>query len=58
VNRLKTKEFNKMYWINRITKELEENGEPIWYDADLIKKLDYFKILETDLNRMSLITFR
>ncbi|MCE5220118.1 MAG: hypothetical protein LLF98_02325 [Clostridium sp.] len=55
---MKTKEFNKMYWINRITKELEENGEPIWYDADLIKKLDYFKILETDLNRMSLITFR
>jgi hypothetical protein len=55
---LKTKVFNKQYWINRITKEIEENGEPIWYDADLIKKLDHFNILTIDLNRMALITLK
>jgi hypothetical protein len=48
----------KEYWINRITKELQENKEPIWYDADLIKELNYFKILEIDLNHMALITFK
>lgn len=48
----------KEYWINRISAELKENSEPIWYDADLIKSLDYFKILKTDLNHMVLITFR
>lgn len=48
----------RKYWIDRITEELKRNNEPIWYDRDLIKKLDYFKILETDLNCMSLITFR
>ena len=46
------------YWIKRITEELNRNGEPIWYDRDLVKQLDHFKIIETDLNHMSLITFR
>lgn len=46
------------YWIKRITEELNSNGEPIWYDRDLVKQLDHFKIIETDLNDMSLITFR
>ncbi len=48
----------KQYWINRITQELKANNEPIWYDADLIKSLEYFKILKIDLNCMALITFR
>jgi hypothetical protein len=51
-------ENKKNYWINRITKELQKNNAPIWYDTTLIKELDYFKILETDINYMSLITFR
>jgi len=50
--------INKEYWINRITEELNKSKEPIWYDTTLVKQLDYFKIIETDLNRMSLITFR
>jgi len=48
----------KQYWINRIVKELQTNNDPIWYDTTLVKSLDYFKIIETDLNYMSLITFR
>lgn len=48
----------KEYWINRLTAELKANNEPIWYDADLIKSLDYFKILKIDLNHMALITFK
>jgi len=50
-------EQQKQNWINRITEELQQNQEPIWYDADLIKQLNYFKILEIDLNHMALITF-
>jgi hypothetical protein len=48
----------KQYWINRITKELQANKEPIWYDTTLVRQLDCFKIIETDINYMSLITFK
>jgi len=34
------------YWINRITQELKDNNnQPIWYDADLIKEINFISMI-------------